>query len=127
MTADTTIKTAKIGRPLTGDAPMTSAERVRRARARKQASGVKEFQMRVQGMHLQYVELMAARMDASTGAALRLILEAALDRYVAVVQRCDRMIESGATDEEVAQFMSTYWMPELPTMRKRLPSAVWTA
>jgi hypothetical protein len=116
MTTDSTTKPAKIGRPLNGDAPMTSAERVRRTRERKQASGIKEFQMQVQGVHLQYVEQMAARIETSTSAALRLILEAALDRYVVVVRRCDLMLENGATDEDVAQFMRTYWMPELPPM-----------
>lgn len=116
MTKDATIKPAKIGRPLTGDAPMSSAERVRRTRERKQASGIKEFQMQVQGMHLDYVEQMAARMETSTGTALRMLLEPALDRYVGVMLRCERMITNGATDEQVAQFMHTYWMPELPPM-----------
>lgn len=95
---------------------MSSAERMRRTRERRQASGVKEFQMQVQGLHLQAVELTAARTHVSTGAALRMILEPALDRYTGLMLRCVRMIENGATDDEVAQFMSTYWMPELPPM-----------
>lgn len=116
MKSDTATKLVKIGRPLVGDVPMTSAERVRRTRQRRQASGVKEFQMQVQGMHLQYVEALAARQEASTSATLRMIFEATLDRYVGVMRRCERMIANGATDEQVAAFMHTYWMPELPPM-----------
>jgi hypothetical protein len=116
MKKDAATKPAKIGRPLTGDAPMTSAERVRRTRERKQASGIKEFQLQVQGLHLQYVEQMAVRIETSTSAALRMLLEPALDRYVAVMQRCERMFANGATNEQVAQFLHTYWMPELPPM-----------
>ena|SRR5471032_2198190 len=118
MTLDNTIKPAKIGRPLTGDAPMTSTERARRTRERKQASGIKEFQMQVQGMHLQYVEALATRQEASTSATLRMIFEATLDRYVGVMRRCERMIANGATDEQVAAFMHTYWMPELPPIEE---------
>lgn len=117
MTTDiATIKPAKIGRPLNGDAPMTSAERMRRTRERRQATGAKEFQMRVQGAHLIYVEQLAKHNDVSTGAALRMLLEPALDRYVGVMRRCARMKENGATDDQVAAFMHTHLMPELPPM-----------
>jgi hypothetical protein len=116
MTTEITTQPVKRGRKLLGDAAMSAAERKRRSRERQQATGVKEFQLQVQGMHLQYVEQMAARIETSTSAALRLVLEAALDRYVGVVRRCERMIANGATDEQVAQFMHTYWMPELPPM-----------
>lgn len=116
MTTETLIQPAKRGRKLLGDIAMSAAERKRRSRERQQATGVKEFQLQVQGMHLQYVEQMATRLESSTSAALRLILEAALDRYVGIVRRCERMIANGATDEQVAQFMHTYWMPELPPM-----------
>lgn len=93
---------------------MSAAERKRRSRERQQATGVKEFQLQVQGMHLKYVEALAARQEVSTSATLRLILQAALDRYVRVMRHCDLMLDNGATDEQVAQFMQTYWMPELP-------------
>lgn len=112
-------KPTKIGRPTAGDAPMTSAERMRRTRERRQASGAKEFQMQVQGMHLAYVEQLALRGNVSTGVALRMLLEPALDRYVCVMQRCERMKENGATDEQVAVFIHTYLMPELPPMPER--------
>lgn len=96
---------------------MSPAERKRRSRERQQAeTGAKQFQLLVQGMHLQYIEALAARQEMSTSSALRLILEPALDRYVGVVRRCERMLDNGATNEEVDQFMHTYWMPELPPM-----------
>jgi hypothetical protein len=117
MTTETTTQPAKLGRKPLGDVPMSAAERKRRSRElHRAATGVREFQMQVQGMHLQYVEALAARQELSPSAALRRILEPALDRYVGVVRRCERMIANGATDEQVAQFMQTYWMPELPPM-----------
>ena len=98
---------------------MSAAERKRRSRERQQAVGTKAFQMQVQGLHLQAVELTAARMNVSAGAALRMILEPALDRYTGLMSRCIRMIENGATDQELAQFMDTHWMPELPPMPEK--------
>lgn len=95
---------------------MSTAERKRRSRERQQATGVKEFQLQLQGMHLAYVEQLAAHTDVSVSAALRILLEPALDRYVGVMRRCERMRENGATDEQIAHFMHTHFMPELPIM-----------
>lgn len=95
---------------------MSAAERKRRSRERRQAIGVKEFQLQVQGMHLAYVEQLAEHNEVSASAALRMLLEPALDRYVGVMRRCERMKENGATEEQVAAFMHTYLMPELPAM-----------
>lgn len=120
MTADTaTTKPAKVGRPLKGDAPMSSAERMRRTRELRKAAGSKAFQMLVNGLHLQYLELTATRMNASPSEALRWILEPALDRYVGLMRRVERMSENGATQEEVAEFTKKHWMPELPPMPEK--------
>jgi hypothetical protein len=116
MTTETTTQPAKRGRKPLGDAAMSAAERKRRSRERQQATGVKEFQLQVQGMHLAYVEQLAEHNEVSASAALRMLLEPALDRYVGVMRRCERMKENGATDEQVAAFMHTHLMPELPTM-----------
>lgn len=98
---------------------MSAAERKRRSRERQQATGVKEFQLQVQGLHLDYVEQLAEHSGVSVSAALRLLLEPALDRYVGVMRRCERMKENGATDEQIAAFMQTYFMPELPPMPEK--------
>jgi hypothetical protein len=119
MTTETTIETAKRGRKPFGDAAMSAAERKRRSRERQQATGVKEFQLQVQGMHLTYVEQLAELNEVSVSAALRMLFERTLDRYVGVVRRSERMKENGATDEQVAAFMHTYFMPELPTMPEK--------
>lgn len=95
---------------------MSPAERKRRSRARQDATDRKHFQLQVQGLHLQYIEALALQQQVSTSAALRRILEPALDRYVGVVRRCDAMLANGATDDEVAQFWRMHWMPELPIM-----------
>lgn len=95
---------------------MSAAERKRRSRERQEATGTKSFQLQVQGMHLQYVEALAATQDISASAALRHILESALDRYVGVVRRCEAMQANGATEADAADFLNTYWMPPLPPM-----------
>jgi hypothetical protein len=95
---------------------MSTAERKRRSRERQEAAGSKIFQLQVQGAHLQYVEALAADQEISFSAALRHILEPALDRYVGVVRRCEAMQVNGATEAEVACFLQTYWMPKLPSM-----------
>lgn len=116
MTTKTSTQLAKRGRKPVGDVAMSAAKRKRRSRERQQATGVKEFQLQVQGMHLAYVEQLAEHNEVSASAALRMLLEPALDRYVGVMRRCEQMKESGATDEQVAAFMHTHFMPELPPM-----------
>lgn len=119
MNTNTTTKPAKIGRPLTGDAPMTSTERARRTRERKQASGIKGFLLQLQGSHLAYVERLAKDNQVSTSTVMCGLLKPALDRHVEVMQHCERMKENGATDEQVVQFMRTYRMPDLPPMPEK--------
>lgn len=119
MTTETITPPAKRGRKPFGDAAMSAAERKRRSRERQQVTGVKEFQLQLQGMHLAYVEQMAEQNGLSASAALRKVLEPALDRYVGVLRRCERMKENGATDEQVASFWNTHFMPELPTMPEK--------
>jgi hypothetical protein len=116
MPTQTTIKPAKRGRKPFGDAAMSAAERKRLSRERQQVTGVKEFQLKVQGMHLVYVEQLAEHNEVSASAAVRMLLEPALDRYVGVMRRCERMKENGATDEQVAAFIQIHFMPELPPM-----------
>jgi hypothetical protein len=116
MTTETTTQPAKLGRKPHGDAAMSAAERKRRSRERQQATGTKQFQLQVQGMHLQYVEALAARQEISTSAALRRILEPALHHYVFVMRHGEQMLANGATAEEVDRFLQTYWIPELPPM-----------
>jgi hypothetical protein len=80
------------------------------------ASGVREFSLKLQGLHLEYVENAAALQGSSTAEVLRDILENALDRFVGVTKRCERLLDNGATDEEAAAFMSAHLMPPLPPM-----------
>lgn len=115
MSIETTNKAKRGRRPL-GDTAMSPAERKRRSRELLRASGVKEFSLQLQGLHLEYVERVAIQSGVNTGDALRAILESALDRYVGVMRRCALMLDNGATEDEVTRFMSTYWMPELPPM-----------
>ncbi|WP_343732083.1 hypothetical protein [Duganella sp.] len=118
MTTNLT-KPTKIGRPLAGDAPMTSTERARRSRERKKAAGVKVFQLQLEGLHLDYVQQTAEHNGVSASAVLSALLEPVLDRYVGVMRRCELMKENGATDEQVAVFMQAHLRPEpLPLLEE---------
>lgn len=107
---------AKRGRKPLGEGPMSAAERKRRSREQLRASGVREFSLKLQGLHLEYVENAATLRGSSTAEVLRDILENALDRFVGVTKRCERLLDNGATDEEAAAFMNAHLMPPLPPM-----------
>lgn len=107
---------ARRGRKPLGEGPMSAAERKRRSREQSRASGVREFSLKLQGLHLDYVENAAALRGSSTAEVLRSILENALDRFVGVTKRCERLLDNGATDEEAAAFMNAHLMPPLPPM-----------
>ena len=98
---------------------MSSVERKRRSRQLQQATGVREFQLQVQGIHLSYIEQLADVNTVSVTSVLHMLFERTLDRYVGMVRRSERMKENGASDEDVAAFMHTYFMPELPPMPEK--------
>jgi hypothetical protein len=112
-TADTQ---KKLGRKPIGETNMTPAERQRRYREKLREKGRKDFLLTLSGLHLQHVEAFANRHDLTLSAALRLLVEPALDRYVGVMERIQRMSENGATDEACAQFMQEHLFPKLPEM-----------
>jgi hypothetical protein len=99
-----------------GDAAMSTAERQRRRREQLRATGGKGFLLELEGLHLQYVEALAQSQGMSTAAALRLLVDNALSRYVGVMRRAERMGQDGASPEACAQFMSKHLYPELPPM-----------
>jgi len=97
-----------------GDTAMTNAERQRRRREQLRSAGRKGFLLELEGLHLQYVETLANSQEMSTAATLRLIVERALDRYVGVMARVERMANNGASDEACAQFIQDHLDPKLP-------------
>ena len=99
---------------------MTPAERQRRRREQMRAGGAKDFVLTVEGLHLEHVEALAQADGISTAAALRLVLINALDRYVGVMRRSQRMLENGVSDEVRMKFIREYLSPELPPMPKKL-------
>lgn len=114
-----TITQAKRGPKTIGDAPMSMAERKRRSREQFRAAGGREFLVKVQGMHLEYVDALAQLDSVTPADTLHGIVESALDRHVGVMLRCARMRENGASDEQVAQFVADNLMPELPPMPEK--------
>lgn len=106
-----------------GDAPMTPAQRQQRRRQRLRATGAKDFLMKLEGLHLEYIEKLAQAMDTTTAAALRLILIRSLDQYVGVVRRVERMQENGVPDDVRDEFFREHLFPELPPILDKRPDA----
>ncbi|WP_332848144.1 hypothetical protein [Massilia sp. S19_KUP03_FR1] len=106
--------TKKPGRKPIGTATLTPAERQRRYREKLRSSGGKDFLMTLGGLHLVHVEVLATLQGITPSEALRILMEKALDRYVAVMHRAGRMSENGATPEACEQFLQDHLYPELP-------------
>lgn len=97
-----------------GDAPMTSAERQRRRREQARAAGGKAYQVQLTGSHQGWVDALASAQGISGTAVLQGLMEAALDRYAGLMERCDRLQKAGASEETIAAFVSQHFMPPLP-------------
>jgi hypothetical protein len=106
----------KRGRKPLGDAAMSTAERQRRRREQLRMEGAKGFLLELEGLHLQHVEAMANFQGLTAAATVRLLVSNALDRYVGVMRRAERMAELGATDEVCAEFVREHLYPKLPPM-----------
>lgn len=106
----------KLGRKPIGAQTMTPAERQRRYREKLRETGGKDFLLTLGGLHLQHIEAFASAHGLTHSAALRMLIEPALDRYVGVMARTQRMSENGASAEACEQFVRDHLYPELPPM-----------
>lgn len=97
-----------------GDAPMTSAERQRRRRDQTRAAGGKAYQVQLTGLHQGWVDALASAQGISGSAVLHGLMEATLDRYAGLMERCNHLREAGASDEAIAAFFGRHFMPPLP-------------
>lgn len=97
---------------------MSAVERKRRSRDIARDRGEREFLVKVNGLHLEYLDAMAKAQQISTAAALREILDASLDRFVGVMRRSEDMISQGAGEAEVAQFIKDNLYPPLTPFQK---------
>lgn len=109
----------KRGRKSLGASPMSEAERKRRSREQMRAAGAREFMLRLEGLHLQYVEGLAHAKQISATTALHGLVEAALDRFVGVMRRCEEMRKYGASDESCAAFIEQHLFPALPAIKPK--------
>lgn len=110
--------TTKRGRKPLGEAAMTPAERQQRRRQLLRTEGDKHYLLRLNGLHQEWVEILANANGISITKALHWLVEASLDRYVGVMRRCMRLREMGATDAEVEAFMQTHFLPALPSINE---------
>lgn len=97
-----------------GDAPMTSAERQRRRREQARAAGGKAYQVQLTGLHQGWVDALASAQGISGTAVLQALIEATLDRYAGLMERCNRLRAAGLPDEAIAAFFGRHFMPPLP-------------
>lgn len=110
--------TKKRGPKPIGDAPMTAAERQRRRREQARANGGKGYLIQLDGLHQQWVDALATAQGVSGTTALHSILEATLDRYAGLMQRCERLQALGASEADIAAFVEKHFLPRLPEMDK---------
>ena len=101
-----------------GDVPMTPAERKRRSRELFRAAGEKNYMIRLNGLHQEWVDMLAEREGVSSSVALHQLLQTALDRFVGVMRRCSRLYEMGASDAQVEAFAQTHFLPPLPDINE---------
>lgn len=116
MTENTKAPQQKRGPKPIGDAPMTPAERQRRRRQQLRVAGEKSYLVRLDGLHQEWVDALAASQEMSNTAALQALVETALDRYVGLMRRCERLREMEATDAEIEAFVQTHFLPPLPSI-----------
>lgn len=114
MTDQANTLSRKRGPKPIGDATMTPAERQRRRRQQLRASGEKSYLVRLDGLHQEWVDALAASQGISSSAALHALVETALDRFVGIMRRCDRLREMEATDAQIEAFMQLHFLPALP-------------
>lgn len=121
MTEQTKTPQQKRGPKPIGNAPMTPAERQRRRREQLRATGEKSYLVRLDGLHQEWVDTLAASQEISSTAALHALVEAALDRYIGVMRRCERLREMGASDSEIEAFIQAHFLPALPAIDELEP------
>lgn len=106
-----------------GNAPMTATERKRRSRELSRVAGEKNYLIRLNGLHQEWVDTLAQRQGVSNSAALHELIQAALDRFVGVMRRCGRLYEMGASEAQVEKFAQMHLMPPLPNINElEIPS-----
>lgn len=108
----------KRGRKPVGDAAMTPAERQKRRRELLRTEGDKHYLLRLNGLHQEWVEILAKANGISGTKALQGLLEVALDRYWGVMHRCERLREMGGSDAEIEAFMQAHFLPALPAIEE---------
>lgn len=119
MTEKSTIDAPKKrGRKPVGDAAMTPAERQKRRRELLRTEGDKHYLLCLNGLHQAWIESFAKSNGVSGTKALQMLVEAALNRYVGVMHRCERLRDMGATDAEVEAFMQAHFLPALPAIEE---------
>ncbi len=106
----------KRGRKPLGDVPMTPAERQRRRRELLRTEGDKHYLLRLNGLHQDSVEKLANVEGISGTKALQRIVEVSLDRFVGVMERCERLREMGASDADIEAFVQFNLLPPLPAI-----------
>jgi hypothetical protein len=81
---------------------MTAAERMRRTRERRrQQGGTGAFMLTLNEPYLRTISDLATATGTSRSAALKLIVQEALTRFLLASRIGDRMLDEGATDEQM--------------------------
>jgi hypothetical protein len=96
---------SKRGRKPIGARAMSTAERQRQSRARKANEGFVEFNVRVGGGMLHFIDQMAAVHVDSRSQMVELLLDLGIAKFLNAFVESELMKEKGASVEEAATFL----------------------
>jgi hypothetical protein len=106
---------------------MTPAEAKRRSREKMRAEGAKDYLLTVGQHHLVWIKHLAEQQGISEAAALRVVLDNALDYFCSFSASLAAMKVAGASPEECDSFVKTYWPLPPPKMPEILVKAIEAA
>lgn len=117
----------KRGRKSVGDKPMTSTERMRRMREKTRTEGAKDFLLTVGSYHMVWVKHLAEQQAISDAAALRMVLDNALDYFAGCMMALSTMKVTGTPKEDCDDFARAYWPLSAPKLPEALARAIEAA
>lgn len=103
----TPLKAGKRGRKPLGERAMSAAERKRLSRNRQAGQGSVEFNLRLSGGTLNFVDQLALTHGMGRSETMELLLDMAIARVATVVAEAELLMEQGGSQEDVAIMMSS--------------------
>ncbi len=112
--SDKTKQPSRRGRPPKFGKPMSAAERKRLSREKLAKEGAKEYMIKIEGIHLNAINQLSETSGIEPREVLTLVVTNAMDRLTGVMNRAQKLLDSGVSEEEVNRFITDNLYPQLP-------------